>query len=81
MNEPSVFSGPEMTMLKDNLHYGNWEHRDVHNINGMTFVNATYHALLERKEGEIRRPFVLNRSFYAGGQRLGAMWTGDNLAN
>ncbi len=25
------------------------------------------------------RPFVLTRSFYAGSQRFGAMWTGDNL--
>ncbi|KAI9744271.1 MAG: hypothetical protein M1818_002423 [Claussenomyces sp. TS43310] len=81
MNEPSVFNGPETTMPKDNLHHGNWEHRDVHNINGMTFVNATYEALLERKKGEVRRPFVLTRSFYSGSQRLGAMWTGDNQAN
>ena len=81
MNEPSVFNGPETTMPKDNLHHGNWEHRDVHNINGMTLVNATYEALLERKKGEIRRPFVLTRSYYAGSQRLGAMWTGDNLAD
>jgi alpha 1,3-glucosidase len=81
MNEPSVFNGPETTMPKDNLHHGNWEHRDVHNLNGMTFHNATYQALLERKKGEVRRPFVLTRSFYAGSQRLGAMWTGDNQAS
>ncbi|KAF2179891.1 glycoside hydrolase family 31 protein [Zopfia rhizophila CBS 207.26] len=80
MNEPSVFNGPETTMPKDNLHFGNWEHRDVHNLNGMTFHNATYEAMLERKKGEIRRPFVLTRSFYSGSQRIGAMWTGDNLA-
>ncbi|KAF2496803.1 hypothetical protein BU16DRAFT_571834 [Lophium mytilinum] len=80
MNEPSVFNGPETTMPKDNLHYGNWEHRDVHNINGLTFHNATFEAMVERKKGEVRRPFVLTRSFYAGSQRLGAMWTGDNLA-
>ncbi|KAH8591036.1 putative glucosidase 2 subunit alpha [Bisporella sp. PMI_857] len=80
MNEPSVFNGPETTMPKDNLHYGNWEHRDVHNINGMTFHNATYQALLSRKKGELKRPFVLTRSFYSGSQRLGAMWTGDNEA-
>jgi alpha 1,3-glucosidase len=81
MNEPSVFNGPETTMPKDNLHYQNWEHRDLHNVNGLTFVNATYQAMLERKKGEIRRPFVLTRSFYAGSQRMGAMWTGDNQAN
>lgn len=81
MNEPSVFNGPEITMPRDNLHHGNWEHRDLHNINGMTFHNATYHALIERKKGEVRRPFVLTRSFYAGSQRSAAMWTGDNQAN
>ena len=83
MNEPSVFNGPETTGPKDNLHYGNWEHRDVHNINGMTFHNATYDALLARDKDEDKhhvRPFVLTRSFYSGSQRLGAMWTGDNQA-
>lgn len=80
MNEPSVFNGPEVTMPKDNLHYGNWEHRDIHNLNGMTFHNATYQALLSRKEGELQRPFVLTRSFFAGSQRVGPMWTGDNQA-
>lgn len=81
MNEPSVFNGPETTMPKDNLHFGNWEHRDVHNLNGLTFHNATFHALLSRKKGEHQRPFILTRSFYAGSQRLGAMWTGDNQAD
>ena len=81
MNEPSVFNGPETTMPKDNLHHGNWEHRDVHNANGLTFVNATYEALLHRDPKSPRRPFVLTRSFFAGSQRMGAMWTGDNQAN
>ena len=26
------------------------------------------------------RPFVLSRAFYAGSQRYGAVWTGDNTA-
>ena len=83
MNEPSVFNGPETTMPKDNLHHGNWEHRDVHNLNGLTFHQATYEAMLSRdKKGvELRRPFVLTRSFFAGSQRFGAMWTGDNQAS
>lgn len=83
MNEPSVFNGPETTMPKDNVHFGGWEHRDVHNINGMTFINATYEGLLARDKEEEKhnvRPFILTRSFYAGSQRLGAMWTGDNQA-
>jgi hypothetical protein len=42
MNEPSVFNGPEITMPKDNIHYGGWEHRDVHNINGMLYVSTLF---------------------------------------
>lgn len=82
MNEPSVFNGPETTMPKDNIHYDNWEHRDVHNLNGMTFHNATYEALKTRLgPGKERRPFVLTRSYFAGSQRTAAMWTGDNQAD
>lgn len=81
MNEPSVFNGPEVTMPKDNIHHGSWEHRDLHNLNGMTYQNATFQALLSRKKGELRRPFVLTRAFFSGSQRVGAMWTGDNLAS
>jgi alpha 1,3-glucosidase len=78
MNEPSVFNGPEISMQRDNVHHGGWEHRDVHNINGMLFTNATYAGVLARTGGA-QRPFVLTRSFFAGSQRFGAMWTGDNL--
>ncbi|MCJ1250918.1 hypothetical protein MMC30_008146 [Trapelia coarctata] len=80
MNEPSVFNGPETTMPKDNIHHGDWEHRDVHNLNGMTLHNATYNALLHRDPKSPRRPFVLTRSFFAGSQRSAAVWTGDNEA-
>ncbi|KAJ4471585.1 glycoside hydrolase family 31 protein [Lentinula aciculospora] len=78
MNEPSIFNGPEITMPKDSIHYGGWEHRDVHNINGMLFHNNTAQAVRVRSDIS-KRPFVLTRSFYAGSQRVGAMWTGDNL--
>jgi len=39
MNEPSVFNGPEVTMPKDLVHYGNWEHRDVHNLYALLQVS------------------------------------------
>jgi len=78
MNEPSVFSGPEITMPKDNLHFGGVEHRDIHNQYGFYMTKAT-------REGHIRarpekRPFILSRSFFAGSQRDVAVWTGDNMA-
>lgn len=37
--QPSIFNGPEITMQKDAIHYGGWEHRDVHNIGGMIYVS------------------------------------------
>ncbi|KAI1320608.1 hypothetical protein EDD11_000130 [Mortierella claussenii] len=79
MNEPSVFSGPEITIPKDVIHYGNVEHRNVHNLYGTMFHSATAQGLTQRNETN-QRPFVLSRAFFAGTQRYGAIWTGDNLA-
>ncbi|CAD7696507.1 unnamed protein product [Ostreobium quekettii] len=85
MNEPSVFNGPEITMHKDCLHHGNVEHRDVHNMYGYLYHMATTNGLIARgyktkgRQGD--RPFVLSRAFFAGTQRLGPVWTGDNTAN
>ncbi|OQR69905.1 neutral alpha-glucosidase AB-like [Tropilaelaps mercedesae] len=79
MNEPSVFNGPEVTMQKDCKHVGDLEHRDVHNLYGMMFHGSTYEGHLRRSQGKLR-PFVLARSFFAGSQRYGAIWTGDNMA-
>lgn len=80
MNEPSVFNGPEITLPKDVVHYGGWEHRSVHNINGLLFSMCTYKALFRRSGGTLR-PFVLTRSFFAGSQRHATVWTGDNMAD
>jgi len=80
MNEPSVFNGPEITMPKDNIHADGWEHRDLHNMYGWWMANATATAVSTRTTKPLR-PFVLTRSFFAGSQRFGAMWTGDNQAN
>jgi len=80
MNEPSVFNGPEVTMQKDNLHFGGVEHRDVHNVYGMYYHLATADGLRTRGP-EPDRPFVLSRAFFAGTQRVGPIWTGDNAAD
>ncbi len=77
MNEPSVFNGPEITMPRDLKHLnGQVEHRDIHNLYGHWMHRATFEGL--RKRNPKQRPFVLSRSFYAGSQRYGAIWTGDN---
>ncbi|XP_029917217.1 neutral alpha-glucosidase AB isoform X3 [Myripristis murdjan] len=78
MNEPSVFNGPEVTMHKDAVH-GAWEHRDLHNLYGFYVQMATAEGLVQRSGG-VERPFVLTRAFFAGSQRYGAVWTGDNAA-
>lgn len=79
MNEPSVFNGPEVTMPRDALHHGGVEHRELHNAYGYYFQMATSNGLLKRGDGK-DRPFVLGRAFFAGSQRYGAIWTGDNTA-
>lgn len=82
MNEPSVFNGPEVTMHKDAVHLDGFEHRDVHNLYGMGVHMATVQGQIERnKPEENKRPFVLSRALFAGTQRFGAIWTGDNLAD
>ncbi|XP_048188841.1 neutral alpha-glucosidase C isoform X1 [Perognathus longimembris pacificus] len=79
MNEPSVFKGPELTMQKNAIHHGGWEHRELHNTYGFYQQMATAEGLTQRSEGK-ERPFVLSRSFFSGSQKYGAVWTGDNMA-
>jgi len=86
MNEPSVFDGPGKTMPLDNVHRieepgfatRNATHAEIHNIVGLENARATYEGLLKLRPNE--RPFVLTRATYAGGQRYGFTWTGDNAA-
>ena len=80
MNEPSVFNGPEVSMPKDLRNLQGHEHREWHNIYGMLFHRATSEGLVARSPEGQTRPFVLTRSFFAGSQKYGAIWTGDNTA-
>jgi len=80
MNEPAVFNGPEHTAPKDALHYENVEHRHLHNLYGFYMQMASFEAL-KSNSVESLRPFLLTRSFFAGSQRYGAVWTGENIAD
>ena len=77
MNEPSVFNGPEVSIPKDCVNLEGVEFRDFHNLYGFYHQWATAEGLERRNK---MRSFVLSRSFYAGSQRFGAIWTGDNAA-
>lgn len=80
MNEPSVFNGPEVSMPKDALSLAGVEHREWHNMYGLYMQRATAEGLTLRDPKKELRPFVLSRAFWAGSQRFGAIWTGDNQA-
>lgn len=69
-------------MDKSNLNIEGIEHREWHNLYGYYMQQATSEGLTLRSPDASApmRPFVLTRSFWAGSQRWGAMWTGDNKA-
>ncbi len=82
MNEPSVFNTPNKTFPPDvlqDIDGDTVEHYEVHNAYGMQMARATRDGVEKLRPG--KRPFVLTRANYAGGQRYAAMWTGDNFAS
>ena len=84
MNEPSVFDDRyEKTMPKNNIHFDGKqfvEHREIHNVYGYYYQKVAYNSLLNRFENKLR-PFTLSRSYYAGCQKNGWIWTGDQGAS
>lgn len=86
MNEPSVFEVPSKTMPLNTVHRieepgfttRTATHAEIHNIVGLENARGTFEGLLKLRPDE--RPFVLTRATYAGGQRYGFTWTGDNSA-
>ena len=87
MNEPAVFASLDWTMPKKNRHAGGLPlpaggtllpgpHAQYHNIYGLLMVKASRDGMLAAQPH--KRPFLLTRSNYLGGQRYAATWTGDN---
>ena len=84
MNEPSVFKDElEGTMALDAVHRGGGDikpgkHVQYHNVYGLLMVKASREGI--EKANPDKRPFVLSRANFLGGQKYAATWTGDNTA-
>jgi alpha-glucosidase len=81
MNEPAVMEVPGKTFPNDVRHHydgNNCSHRKAHNVYGMQMARATHDGV--KKFANPKRPFVITRATYSGGQRYTSSWTGDNVA-
>ena len=86
MNEPAIFSQPFSrgtgvvgTLPEDALQGPEKErttHAEAHNLYGSGMAQASYEGMRRLLNGS--RPFILNRSGFAGIQRWSASWMGDN---
>ncbi len=82
MNEPAVFKVNFKTFPENVRHDYDGHpcsHAKAHNIYGLQMSRATYEGLSQLKPD--KRPFVLTRATFAGGQRYASAWTGDNIAS
>ncbi|MDX2149036.1 MAG: glycoside hydrolase family 31 protein [Planctomycetota bacterium] len=90
MNEPAVFDVPQKAMPVDNQHNPDAElrasgdlrpapHQSMRNVYGMLMIRATREGV--HAAAPAKRPFVLTRSNFLGGQRYAATWTGDNTSD
>lgn len=84
MNEPAIFNVPSKAMPEDNLHRGGGgipagPHLRYRNIYGLLMAQSTREGILAARPD--KRPFVLTRASFLGGQRYAATWTGDNVSS
>ena len=82
MNEPAVFKVNRLTFPDEVMHdFDGYPttHAQAHNIYGLQMSRATMEGLKRLKPQ--KRPFLLTRATFSGGQRYAAIWTGDNIAS
>jgi len=82
MNEPAVFYVNHKTLPDSVLHHYEGHpcsHRKAHNIYGLQMTRASWEGY-QRLQPD-KRPYLLTRATFSGGQRYAAVWTGDNVGN
>ncbi|WP_328945742.1 glycosyl hydrolase [Streptomyces sp. NBC_00250] len=79
MNEPVSFAPFGDTTLPRSSRHAldgrGGDHREAHNVYGLTMARAGYEGLRRLRPDE--RPFLFSRSGWAGMQRYGGTWSGD----
>ncbi|MCX5224917.1 TIM-barrel domain-containing protein [Streptomyces sp. NPDC006553] len=79
MNEPVSFAPfGDSTLPRSARHHldgRGGDHREAHNVYGLTMARAGYEGLRRLRPDE--RPFLFSRSGWAGMQRYGGTWSGD----
>ncbi|TXL85943.1 glycoside hydrolase family 31 protein [Streptomyces sp. IB2014 016-6] len=79
MNEPVSFApfggGTLPRSARHVLDGRGGDHREAHNVYGLTMAAAGYEGLRRLRPQE--RPFLFSRSGWAGMQRYGGTWSGD----
>mgnify|MGYP006267850435 CR=1 FL=1 len=82
MNEPAVFK-LDIATFPDHIRHDfdghPTDHRKAHNVYGQQMSRATFEGLKALQPQ--KRPFVLTRATFSGGQRYASVWTGDNIAS
>ena len=81
VHEPQINDTPNKTMPENNFHRGGGKipagtHLQYHNVYGFLMVKASREGIMDVRPE--KRPFILTRSNFLGGQRYAATWTGDN---
>ena len=82
MNEPAMFKVNALTFPPDVRHDFDGltgDHKKAHNVYGMQMARATHDGL--KRLQPAKRPFLLARANFSGGQRYSSLWTGDNIAS
>jgi alpha-glucosidase len=81
MNEPALFNVHRMTFpdeVQHDFEGHSATHAQIHNVYGMQMSRATIEGLKHLQPQ--KRPFLLTRATFSGGQRYAAVWTGDNFS-
>jgi alpha-glucosidase len=79
MNEPSAWGQSIPDLVEFDFEGHRTTMKQAHNVFGMQMSRAGYEGARKLMAG--KRPLIITRATYSGGQRYSTVWTGDNFAS